>query len=58
MRTCVVGSTGVLGRALLLLLLHQGYIVRSIARTPEKVRSLELAGIVDFSGSFEMVYFT
>jgi len=45
MRVFVVGSTGVLGRALMPLLLQQGYTVRSIARTSEKVRALELAGI-------------
>jgi nucleoside-diphosphate-sugar epimerase len=45
MRIFVAGSTGVLGRALMPLLLQQGHIVRSIARTPEKVRALELAGI-------------
>jgi nucleoside-diphosphate-sugar epimerase len=45
MRVFVVGSTGVLGRALMPLLLQQGYLVRSIARTPDKVQALELAGI-------------
>jgi nucleoside-diphosphate-sugar epimerase len=37
MRVFVVGSTGVLGHVLMPLLLQQGYIVRSIARTSEKV---------------------
>ncbi len=50
MRIFVVGSTGVLGRALMPLLLQQGYIVRSIARTPEKERALELAGIEAVQG--------
>ncbi len=45
MRIFVVGATGVLGRALMPLLLQQGHLVRSIARTPEKERTLELAGI-------------
>ncbi len=45
MRVFVVGSTGLLGHVLMPLLLQQGYIVRSIARTSEKVRALELAGV-------------
>ena len=45
MRIFIVGATGVLGRALLPLLLQKGCIVRTLARTPEKVRALELAGV-------------
>jgi len=45
MRVFIVGATGVLGRALLPFLLQKGYIVRALARTTEKVRSLELAGV-------------
>ncbi|GCE47233.1 nucleoside-diphosphate-sugar epimerase [Thermosporothrix hazakensis] len=44
MKIGIAGSTGVLGRALLPLLLQKGYIVRTVARTPEQVRALELAG--------------
>lgn len=44
MKIFVAGSTGVLGRALLPLLIQKGYIVRTIARSAEKVRALELAG--------------
>lgn len=50
MRIFVVGATGVLGRALMPLLLQQGYIVRAIARSPAKARALELAGIEAVQG--------
>jgi nucleoside-diphosphate-sugar epimerase len=50
MRIFIVGATGVLGRALLPLLLQKGCIVRTFARTPEKVRALELAGVEAVEG--------
>jgi NAD(P)-dependent dehydrogenase (short-subunit alcohol dehydrogenase family) len=50
MRIFVVGATGVLGRALMPLLLQHGHIVRTIACTPEKLRALELAGIETIPG--------
>lgn len=40
MRVAVVGPTGVLGRALVPLLLQKGFTVRALARSPEKVRRL------------------
>jgi nucleoside-diphosphate-sugar epimerase len=50
MRMFVVGATGVLGRTLMPLLLQQGYSVRALARSPEKVRALERAGIEAVQG--------
>jgi uncharacterized protein YbjT (DUF2867 family) len=50
MRMFIVGATGVLGRALIPLLFQQGYRVRAIARSPEKVRALERAGIEAVQG--------
>lgn len=40
MKVAIVGPTGVLGRALVPLLLQQGYSVHALARSPEKVRKL------------------
>lgn len=40
MRVAVVGATGVLGRALVPLLLQQGYSVRALARSTAKARRL------------------
>ena len=40
MRVAVAGPTGVLGRALVPLLLEKGHSVRALARTPETVRTL------------------
>lgn len=40
MRVAVAGPTGVLGRALVPLLLQKGFTVRALARSPEKVRRL------------------
>jgi len=40
MRVAVVGPTGVLGRALVPLLLEKGYSVRALARSPAKVRRM------------------
>ncbi|MBO0796011.1 MAG: NAD(P)-dependent oxidoreductase, partial [Ktedonobacteraceae bacterium] len=45
MKIFIAGATGVLGRALIPLLIQKGYFIRAIARTPEKVRDLELAGV-------------
>ncbi len=39
MKVAVVGATGVLGRALIPMLLRQGYAVRALARSPERVPS-------------------
>lgn len=50
MRIFVAGATGVLGRALMPLLLQKGYIVRALARTIGKMRALELAGIEAVQG--------
>jgi nucleoside-diphosphate-sugar epimerase len=50
MKIFIVGATGVLGRALLPLLIQQGSIVRTIARTQEKVHALELAGVEAVQG--------
>ena len=44
MRIFIVGSTGVLGRALLPLLQEQGHTVRTLARSEEKVQALQRAG--------------
>lgn len=40
MRVAVVGPTGVLGRALVPLLIEKGYTVRTLARSTQKVRRL------------------
>lgn len=45
MKIFVVGTTGVLGRALLPQLRQRGHRVRTLARTPAKVRALEDAGV-------------
>ncbi len=45
MRIFIVGSTGVLGRALLPLLQEQGHTVRTLARSEEKVQALQHSGI-------------
>jgi nucleoside-diphosphate-sugar epimerase len=50
MKIFVAGTTGVLGRALIPLLLQKGYIVRGLARSPEKARALELAGVEAVQG--------
>lgn len=50
MKFFVAGTTGVLGRALLPLLLQKGYIVRGLVRSPEKARALELAGVEAVQG--------
>src|SRR5436189_41310 len=44
MRVFVVGATGVLGRALVPLLLARGHAVRALARSPERARPLAEAG--------------
>ena len=40
MRAAIVGATGVLGRALIPLLLEHGYAVRAFARSPSKARDV------------------
>ena len=45
MKLFIVGITGVLGRALLSLLIQRGDVVRSLTRKPEQVESLAHAGI-------------
>jgi len=45
MKLFIVGITGVLGRALLPLLTQRGDSVRTLARRPEQVQSLTLAGV-------------
>jgi nucleoside-diphosphate-sugar epimerase len=50
MKIFIAGATGVLGRALLPLLLQKGYSVRALARTAEKVRALEQAGVEAIEG--------
>jgi nucleoside-diphosphate-sugar epimerase len=45
MRVIVFGATGVLGRALVPLLVGQGYSVRAVVRSPEKAQSLLGAGV-------------
>lgn len=45
MKIAVAGSTGVLGRALIPLLLEQGHAVRALARSASKARSLLPAGV-------------
>ena len=50
MKIFVVGTTGVLGRALLPLLLQKGYSVRGLVRTPEKAHTLEQAGVEAVQG--------
>jgi nucleoside-diphosphate-sugar epimerase len=50
MKIFIAGATGVLGRALLPLLIQKGYIVRALARTLEKKHALELAGIEAVQG--------
>ncbi|GHO52598.1 NAD-dependent epimerase/dehydratase family protein [Ktedonobacter robiniae] len=45
MKIFVVGTTGVLGRALLPQLLQRGHTVRTLARTLDKARALEAAGV-------------
>jgi nucleoside-diphosphate-sugar epimerase len=50
MKIFVVGTTGVLGRALLPLLLQKGYSVRGLVRTPEKAHALEHAGVEAMQG--------
>jgi nucleoside-diphosphate-sugar epimerase len=40
MRVAVVGATGVLGRALIPLVLKQGYAVRAVVRSPSKAREV------------------
>src|SRR5437660_1549779 len=44
MRVFVVGATGVLGRALVPLLLARGHAVRALVRSPERARPLVEAG--------------
>lgn len=50
MKIFIAGATGVLGRALLPLLIQKGYIVRALARTLEKEHALELAGVEAVQG--------
>jgi nucleoside-diphosphate-sugar epimerase len=50
MKIFVVGATGVLGRLLMPLFLQKGYIVRALARSNEKARALELAGVEAVQG--------
>jgi nucleoside-diphosphate-sugar epimerase len=50
MKIFVVGTTGVLGRALLPLLLQKGYSVRGLVRTPEKAHALEQTGVEAVQG--------
>ncbi len=45
MHIFIIGSTGVLGRALLPLLQEQGHTVRTLARSEEKARVLQQSGI-------------
>ena len=45
MRIFIVGSTGILGRALLPLLQQQGHTLRTFARAEEKVQALQHSGI-------------
>ena len=50
MRVIVFGATGVLGRALVPLLLQQGWQVRAPARFPEKAHALARAGVEIYPG--------
>ncbi len=45
MRIFIVGATGVLGRALLPVLQEQGHTIRTLARSEEKVQTLQESGI-------------
>lgn len=45
MRVAVIGPTGVLGRALVPMLLQQGYTVRALARSTAKARTLFPQGV-------------
>ena len=45
MRIFIIGSTGVLGRALLPLLQEQGHTVRTLVRSEEKAQALQRTGI-------------
>jgi nucleoside-diphosphate-sugar epimerase len=45
MKIFIAGTTGLLGRSLIPLLIQKGYIVRGLVRTAEKARALELAGV-------------
>jgi nucleoside-diphosphate-sugar epimerase len=45
MRIIVFGATGVLGRALVPLLVEQGHVVRAVVRSPEKVQVLTEGGV-------------
>ena len=50
MRVIVFGATGVLGRALVPLLLRQGWSVRAPVASPEKANALADAGVEVYSG--------
>jgi nucleoside-diphosphate-sugar epimerase len=50
MRVIVFGATGVLGQALVPLLLRQGWMVRAPVRSPEKARAMADAGVEICSG--------
>jgi uncharacterized protein YbjT (DUF2867 family) len=45
MKIAVVGSTGILGRAVIPLLLQQGYEVRTLARSAEKAKKIFLQNV-------------
>src|SRR5688572_5397723 len=50
MRVIVLGATGVLGRALVPLLVREGHTVRAVVRSPEKAEGLADAGVELYSG--------
>ncbi|GHO43411.1 NAD-dependent epimerase/dehydratase family protein [Ktedonospora formicarum] len=50
MKVFVVGITGVLGRALLPQLRQRGHVIRTLARTLEKMHALEDAGVEAIQG--------
>ncbi|HYO38608.1 MAG TPA: NAD(P)-dependent oxidoreductase [Nocardioidaceae bacterium] len=61
MRVAVVGATGVIGRAVVPVLLEAGHEVVGLARTPEKARALvcsgaqaQIAGLLDHDGLVDM----
>jgi len=50
MRIFVTGGTGYIGRALCRRLVSEGHEIRALARSPERARPLEQAGVATFSG--------
>jgi nucleoside-diphosphate-sugar epimerase len=50
MRVIVFGATGVLGRALVPMLLEEGHEVRALVRSPEKAQALAAAGVELYAG--------